>query len=51
MAKADALSANLLQSRFGSGEGGIVLLALVLLAVFNTTVMCMMTNARCKHHS
>lgn len=51
MAKADALSANLLQSRFGSGEGGIVLLALVLLAVLNTTVMCMMTNARCKHHS
>ncbi|KAK9908831.1 hypothetical protein WJX75_003486 [Coccomyxa subellipsoidea] len=34
------------KSRFGSGEGGIVLLALVLLAAFNTTVMCMMTNAR-----
>lgn len=36
-----------LQARFGSATGGVVLLVIPLLAIFNSCVLSLMTNARC----
>ena len=34
------------QARYGNGVGGVILLAVPLLAIFNTVVLCMATAAR-----
>lgn len=37
----------LAQGRFGTGIGGVILLGIPLVVIFNTAVVSMVTNARC----